>query len=369
MKDYKVPQILVVGPLPPPLAGTSVSFQIFCDVVKHRSDKLHIEIINSAPKQLKGQTPLFTITHFTTAWRIFWQFCRRIKHADRVIIFGSNQFLRSMASICLCVAKIAGKPCYLRSFGGSLDHYYSNLKPMWRWPYSLALRHADGLIVQTDLLYNHFSQLIGDKVHVIPGYRYMPASSNGYPNSTRKFAGKLRLVFLGHVREEKGILTLLESLRNLCANGNESIQCDIFGPIYPSISARFKHELAQTKNAMYRGILNQDQVVSTLGQYDALVFPSYYQGEGHPGVLIEAMAAGIPVITTEFRSIPEVVQDRVNGLLVPPQDPQTLAEAIRLLDGDRQLAASMAKRNWEMGARYEAAQVAPLILQPLGIYF
>jgi glycosyltransferase involved in cell wall biosynthesis len=62
--------------------------------------------------------------------------------------------------------------------------------------------------------------------------------------------------------------------------------------------------------------LEPAEVVPTLRNYDALIFPSYYQGEGHPGVLVEAMMAGLPIITTQFRSIPELVQDGVNGLLM-----------------------------------------------------
>lgn len=366
MTIQKIPQILAVGPLPPPLNGTSVSFEIFCHETNRHPHQLRLEVVNSAPKKL-GQTPLLTAAHFTSARRIFWQFSQKIKQADQTIIFGSNQFLSSMAPICLSMAKLAGKPCYLRAFGGSLDSYYRNLSPGWRLLFHLALRHADGLIVQTQLLYDQFTQLLGDKVYYVPGYRTMPESTNDNSRGEANFAGNLRLVFLGHVREEKGVFCLLECLRFLGTNGSTSIQCDIFGPIYDSIADRFQQELAQTINAEYKGVLSPDQVVPTLRHYDVLVFPSYYQGEGHPGVVIEAMMAGIPVITTAFRSIPEVVQDRVNGLLVRPQDPHSLIEAIRLLDYDRQLVADMANRNWEMRSKHNAVRVAPQILQPLGI--
>lgn len=363
----KIPHILVVGPLPPPLAGTSVSFKLFCSEIEHHPAKLHAEIINSAPKQLNGQTALFTAANFTTAMRIFWQFCRRIKYADQVLIFGSNQFLLSMGSICLWIAKILGKPCYIRVFGGSLDLYCSSLHLILRRFFLQTLHRADGLIVQTKLLCSHFTYLVGGAVHMVPGYRALPESGNGCPNFDSKFEGRLRLVFLGHVREEKGIFTLLESLRNLSSQGNKSVECDIFGPIYPSISARFKRELVATNNATYNGVLSQDQIVRTLSQYHALVFPTHYQGEGHPGVVIEAIMAGIAVVTTAFRSLPEVVQDRVNGLLVPPQDPQSLMDAIGLIDNDRQLLVDMAKQSWKMRTRYSVAELVPLILRPMGI--
>jgi len=117
----------------------------------------------------------------------------------------------------------------------------------------------------------------------------------------------------------------------------------------------------------YKGVLSPEEVISTLRHYDALVFPSYYLGEGHPGVLIEAMMAGIPVITTAFRSIPELVEDRVNGLLVTPQDSKILSRAIKTILNDRQLLMRMASKNGERRRRYDARQVVPLILQPLSV--
>ena len=365
MNTKKTPRILAVGPLPPPFSGTTVCFQTFCDEARKHPDKLHLEIINSAPKKL-GRTPLFTTAHFATAQRVLREFLREIRHVDKVIIFGSNQFLSSMAIILLGVAKIAGKPSYIRSFGGSLDRYYAGLIPVWRWLLRLALRHSDGLIVETQLIYAQLSDVFGNKVHCVPNYRYMPGNDDGYPG-VKRTDDKLRLIFLGHVREEKGIFVLLESLHTPPISRNGSIQCDIFGPIYRSISERFKAELVKTPNASYKGVLNPEDAIPTLCQYDALVLPTFYSGEGHPGVIVEAMIAGIPVITTAHRSIPELVQEGFNGLLVPPLDSRGLAQAIHKLDSNRLLLADMGKNNWEMRINYSATDVIPDILRIMGI--
>lgn len=365
MTSKHIPRILTVGPLPPPYSGTSVSFKTFCEEARKYPDRLQLEIINSAPKQL-GHTHLFTAAHFATAQRVLREFLQKIKHVDRVIIFGSNQFLASMAVILLGVAKMARKPTYIRAFGGSLDLYYAELTSAWRRLFRLALLHSDGLIVQTQLIYTHLSEMFENKVYCVPNYRYMPTSGNGFPG-VKKTDDKLRLIFLGHVREEKGIFVLLESLRTPLILGNGSIQCDIFGPIYRSSSEIFKAELNRTPNANYKGVLNPEVVIPTLSQYDALILPTFYSGEGHPGVILEAMIAGIPVITTDHRSIPELVQDNCNGMLVPPLDSKSLAEAIRSLDTNRQLLADMAKQNWEERINYSATDVIPDILRIMDI--
>jgi glycosyltransferase involved in cell wall biosynthesis len=361
------PSLLVVGPLPPPPSGATVSFQIFCEEVSQYAGRQRIEIIDSSPKRVKKQTDIISSTNVTTAWRVFWQFCRRVRTVELVLIFGSNGFLLSMFPLLLAVARIARKPCYVRAFGGSLDRFCEGLAPPFRSLLLLSLREADGLIVQTELLHKYFTALIGRRVHLVPGYRYMASGENGRSRPLAKPDDRLKLVFLGHIREAKGVFVLLESLRSLDAMEREKIHCDIFGPVYDSVANRFRNELAKTGNATYGGVLEPDAVVPILRNYDALVFPTYYPGEGHPGVLIEAMMAGIPAIATAFRSIPELIEDRVNGLLVIPQDTESLTRAIRTIYSDRPLLAEMSKRNWERRGCYDARDVVPLIMGAIGV--
>ena len=165
---------------------------------------------------------------------------------------------------------------------------------------------------------------------------------------------ELRLIYVGHVKEDKGIFVLLESLGVLGASGGcESISCDIYGQILAEGESLFRARLSEVHCARYKGVLDFDSVVPTMQQYDALVLPTYHSGEGHPGTLIDAMIAGIAVIATDFRSIPELVQNKVNGLLVTPGDPVSLTQAIRTIYHDRELLRSMARRNYEQRNRYD----------------
>lgn len=365
MKSRKKPQLLVVGPLPPPLAGTSVSFDLFCEFVKDHSDKLKIEVINSAPRNV-GEKPLMTTDNLFTAIRILMSYLGKIWKSDQVIIFGSDKFLLSLMPLCLGIAKLLRKPCYVRVFGGSLDKLYLGLSPQVRKYFHWTLKHADGVIVQTVALQVFFTRFFGDKVHHVPGYRLMQPRDTTV-NTTQRTKDVLRLVYVGHIREEKGVFDLLDSLKMLTGKEQLSIECDLYGPIYSDVAERFKQEIASTPPAHYKGILQPHDVVSTITRYDAFVFPSFYKGEGHPGVLIEAMASGVPIITTNFRSIPELVEHGVNGLLVAPNNPQELMAAIRGLRDDPQLLADMSERSYKSSEKYSSTQVIPQLLNTLGI--
>jgi glycosyltransferase involved in cell wall biosynthesis len=311
-------------------------------------------------------TPRISTANLRQATRVLGQFGRELGGADGVLVFGGERFLLTIGALLLALSRLVHKPCYFRVFGGSLDIYDQSLPRSLRRLFRSVLRHADGLIVQTRLLQGYLSGLGNRDVHLVPGYRLLTASDEGPPTSARQPSGAARVTFIGHVREEKGVLVLLEALRRLEADSAVEIQCDIFGPVYESFSGRFHEELAATPSATYGGVLEPAGVIDAMRRYDALVFPSYYEGEGHPGVLIEAMMAGIPAITTGFRSIPELVEDQVNGLLVPPRDTHALERAIREIAGDRGRAKEMGRRNWERRVHHDARRLAPLIAAPLG---
>jgi glycosyltransferase involved in cell wall biosynthesis len=86
-----------------------------------------------------------------------------------------------------------------------------------------------------------------------------------------------------------------------------------------------------------------------IGAFDVAVLPS--KTEGSPLALLEYMAAGAPIVATAVGGIPELVQDGLHGLLVPPRDPAALAAAISRLLVDRELAA-------RLGANAQARQRA-----------
>ncbi len=90
-----------------------------------------------------------------------------------------------------------------------------------------------------------------------------------------------------------------------------------------------------------------------LGALDIFVLPSH--SEGVSLALLEAMAAGLPVIATAVGGLPEVVTDGVNGLLIPPQDPEALAQALaRLLDDP-----ALAKKLGENARRHVEEKFLP----------
>jgi colanic acid/amylovoran biosynthesis glycosyltransferase len=144
-----------------------------------------------------------------------------------------------------------------------------------------------------------------------------------------------RLLFVGRLAAVKGLPILIDALRSLVPKipGIELVVAGD-GPDRASLE-----KLAAGLPVRFLGYQSQTQVRDLLREAAAFVLPSF--AEGVPVVLMEAMAAGVPVVATRIAGIPELVEDGVTGLLVPPGDAASLVDAMVRLLGDESLRARL----------------------------
>jgi len=153
------------------------------------------------------------------------------------------------------------------------------------------------------------------------------------------------LLSVGRLRAKKGHDTLLAACARLQAQGR-AVAAEIVG--YGEEADRLhalRDELGLAEAVHLRGKLARDGVLAAYGRASVYVQPSRIDADGDrdgiPNVLLEAMAMGLPVVATQVSGIPELVEDGVNGLLVPPDDPPALAQAIARLLDDPALASRL----------------------------
>lgn len=153
--------------------------------------------------------------------------------------------------------------------------------------------------------------------------------------------GKL-LLFVGRIEREKGLDELLTAFHQITTKLPEPISLVFVGE--GSQSDRLARQTKGDSRILLAGARPPDDVAHYLAAADALVLPSW--AEGTPNVVLEALAAGRPVVATHVGGIPDVVQHDRTGLLVPPRDVIALASAMH----------SALRRSW---SEEEIARTAP----------
>jgi len=144
-----------------------------------------------------------------------------------------------------------------------------------------------------------------------------------------------RILGVGRLVEKKGFRYLVEACYQLMQAGR-AFECEIVGdgPQAPALRDLVQH-LGLEAQVHLSGALPQERIRERLSRADVFALPCVVSGDhdqdGIPVVLMEAMAMGIPVISTHLSGIPELVEDGVSGLLVPPADGSALAQALSCL--------------------------------------
>jgi glycosyltransferase involved in cell wall biosynthesis len=183
--------------------------------------------------------------------------------------------------------------------------------------------------------------------------RFQPDGSGAAPESGKSF----RILSVGRLIEPKGFRYLLPAIRILRERGIEATGEIIGGPVDPGQAVTWVElrmllqELELEPWVRFRGFQPFSEVLAAFRRADVLALPCVAARSGShditPNVLIEAMAMGLPVVSTRSGAIPEMVEHEVTGLLVPTRDAGALADALERLAGDSALRASVGRAGRE----------------------
>lgn len=178
----------------------------------------------------------------------------------------------------------------------------------------------------------------------------------------RRTDQSVQILFMARFVATKGVYELLQAIKRINECGTNAIL--IMAGDGPEDEGLRRwcatHDLQH--NVHFTGYVKDLEKAQLLSNADIFVLPSH--GEGCPIALLEAMAAGLPVIVTSVGGIPDIVQDGVNGVVLDTPESTAISDALLRLSGDADLRARMGQRNreeaWE---KYEAYQVTGRIEQ------
>jgi glycosyltransferase involved in cell wall biosynthesis/ubiquinone/menaquinone biosynthesis C-methylase UbiE len=167
---------------------------------------------------------------------------------------------------------------------------------------------------------------------------------------------KIRIVFAGIVINTKGVHTLLEALKILDSYFHVDFECSIAGDInYDKNFVETLHSFVAANELMskvkFLGYQSQEQLIELFSRHNVLVFPSIAE-EAFGISQVEAMAAGLLVITTGVGGAGEVVEDGVSGLKFPPENAEVLARQLYALLSEPEQWELMANNGQQRALRF-----------------
>lgn len=318
---HRTPTILILGPLPPPFGGIATIVSLLTNA---SFESIRIELLETT---IPGSGSIARISH---GLRVFGKLVTAILRSRPA---GLMCFCGAYASfwekgLWGLTAKLLNVPAAVVMVDGNFPGFEKSLGRAGRCLMRVVLRVWTRICVQSKGWQTYYESITPhDRFSIIVGGVNHAALA---PEDERRIKPKdtVTILYVGWLIEDKGIYELLEAAA-LLKSKNLRFQIRLVGPLFDQ-EVRLRRALSDldlTDDVIVVGpVRGSAEFISEYRSADIFVIPS--RAEGFSYVVLEAMAAGVPVVATQVGGLPEIVEPGINGILVEPRNVQQLAAAL-----------------------------------------
>ena len=353
MKNNEKMTIIFIAPTPPPYMGPSMATEIILN--SRFTEEFNVIHIDTADRRHLSHLSKIDVTNIYLGLKHFFLLLKKLlfNKADLVYIPISQRtvgFLRDTLFIIL--SKLFKKKVVLHLRGGYFREFYNSSGRVTKYIIRKTLKRADRMIVLGECLKELFDGLVpAEKLSVVPNGLNMSFGENKDRNPDKDY---FVILFLSNLIETKGFKEVLYSVKHVMQQ-HTNVRY-VFAGAWRKDEDKLECEdyLEREKISEYVdfiGTVTGKRKAKLLKDADLFVFPTYYPMEGHPWAIVEAMAAGLPIITTDQGCIKESVIDGENGFIIPKRDAEAVTEKIVHLIENAKQREEMGRKSREL---YEA---------------
>ena len=319
----------VVGPLPPPSGGMANQTQQLARLLAESG--MHIELVRTnAPcrpawiERVRGVRAFWRLVPYTLA---LWRCAGRVDVLH--VMANSGWAWHLLAAPAIWIARLRGKPAVVNYRGGEAERFFSR---QFRWVRP-TLGRASSVIVPSGFLREVFARW-GVKVEIVPNIvdlaRFRPGPV---------VPGRLHLLVARNLEDIYDIPTALRAFAYVRAtHPHARLSVAGSGPRRADLE-RLCTELGIAGAVTFTGRLDNERMAEVYRDANLLLNPAL--ADNMPISLLEAMASGVPIISTNVGGTPYLVEDGNTALLVPPGDAEAMANAALRVIGDPALAGKL----------------------------
>lgn len=358
--------LLVTNEYPPEkTAGTAMSTQFLAEELAGRGVRVTVAVNTRETAPARESCGALEVIRLRPLPLPLTRMAQRVAMLGRIARRIRPDIIQGQSLSCGFLAYLAGRILGIPSvvYVQGLDLYEAGRPARWtyiRW----ALRGCDAVAAVTGDLRSIALRLSGRAADVIPhGLRIRMAHRLereearlhlGLPDDARI------VLFVGRLIRLKGIEYLIQAMPQVIATcPNTRLVLVGEGEEGPRLRA-LARSLGLDGRITFAGGRAHDEVIGYMRAADVFVLPSLVESFGI--VLVEAMSCGLPVVASNVMGIPTLIEDGVNGLLVPPGDARALGGAIRRVLADPPASAAMARANARKASDYAMPRIVDLFL-------
>lgn len=230
--------------------------------------------------------------------------------ARNVLILPAHRGIRIYAPLLALLSLIIpNRRLHYSVIGGWLPSFVRNKKIL-----ALSLKRFNGIYAETNTMKNALEDIGYKNIYVVPNCK--PLNIVNKEQLLCVPQQPYKLCTFSRVNREKGIGEAVEVVKEINNKyGQVVYTLDIYGNVDPTQAEWFKKlEEDFPDYIKYRGCVDFNKSVETIKNYFALLFPTHYYTEGIPGTIIDAYAAGVPVISAKWQSYADIIDDGETGL-------------------------------------------------------
>jgi len=315
----------MVGPVPEPITGESIiNNMVFRDFSKYFNVKM--DLINTSTSDFGQTVGKFSLRKLVSSL-IRYPLAYKILFSDVIYVTPGQTFLGALRFLpYLLISRILRKKVVVHIHGNKLHSEFKNLYTAFRPIFSFIYNLADVGIVLSPMLKKNLEEIkFKGKIFYLNNFI---EDSLVNLDINKKTKSDIKIIYLGNLLKEKGILDLLQSLRILKEN-NYDFTAVIAGNLDNNIKEPFFSFLKELGDSVeYVGVVRGEAKKELLLSSNVFVLPSFLEHEAQPVSMLEAMASGNIIITTNQGAIPDIIKDRKNGFIVKKNNPEDLANKI-----------------------------------------
>ena len=307
----------------------SIATDLVLEAIRDETIVIHLDTADRRDLSNIGKIDLLNI--FLAAWhgaKYLWLLLA--KNPEIVYLPVAQErlaFLRD--SLFLIPARLLRKKVVVHLHGGYFGAFYQSASVPWQLLIRYALGKSDRAVVLGTSLRGMFDGVVPpDRVRVIP---------NGIPDYFEERVhrsgngNRHTILFLSTLMKEKGVLDVLSALPGI-AEQVPDVRAVFAGQWLrieeKRLAERMVRELDLTSRVQFIGAVVAARKYKVVREADVFLMPTFYKNEGHPYVILEAMSAGLPVVSTSAGCIPETVINGVNGFIVKSGNREELVDKV-----------------------------------------